>query len=133
MTKILILGSGVYQVPLIRTVQKSEHKALVVGMPGNYPGIGLADEFPPICTTDIRGVRDLAARERIDAVLTCGSDVGVPTAGAVVDILNLPATGHDASLKSMNKVLMKEELQKAGVATAEFKVVKTLEDALMAV
>ena len=41
MKKILILGAGIYQVPLIRTAKKLGLYTIVASIPGTYPG------FPP--------------------------------------------------------------------------------------
>ena len=38
MKKILILGAGIYQVPLIKKVKDLGHYAIVSSIPGNYPG-----------------------------------------------------------------------------------------------
>ena len=44
MTKIMILGAGIYQVPLIETAKKMGLYTIVVSIPGNYPGFALADK-----------------------------------------------------------------------------------------
>ena len=43
-TKIMILGAGIYQVPLIETAKKMGLYTIVVSIPGNYPGFALADK-----------------------------------------------------------------------------------------
>ena len=44
MKKILILGAGIYQVPLIKTAKKLGIYTIVASIPGNYPGFELADK-----------------------------------------------------------------------------------------
>ena len=44
MKKIMILGAGIYQVPLIKTAKKLGLYTIVVSIPGNYPGFELADK-----------------------------------------------------------------------------------------
>ena len=41
--KIMILGAGVYQVPLIRRARERGLYTLAVSIPGNYPGFAWAD------------------------------------------------------------------------------------------
>ena len=41
--KLMILGAGVYQVPLIRSAQKMGLSTVVVSYPGNYRGFEYAD------------------------------------------------------------------------------------------
>ena len=52
MKKILILGAGVYQVPLIKTAKRLGIQSVVCSIPGNYPGFGLADKMYYENTTD---------------------------------------------------------------------------------
>lgn len=132
MQKILILGAGIYQVPLIKAAKAMGLKTIVVSVEGPYPGIELADEFFPINTTDVPAVTKLAADHSVDAVITTGTDVSMPALGAVVDQLGLPGTGYEAALTSMDKVLMKQALYATGVKTAEFQVVYSKKEALAA-
>ena len=44
---VLVLGGGIYQIPLIERSKARNMKAIVASIPGNYPGIALADEFLP--------------------------------------------------------------------------------------
>ena len=43
MKKILILGAGVYQVPLIKTAERLGIQTIVCSIPANYPGFEFAD------------------------------------------------------------------------------------------
>ena len=42
--KLLILGAGIYQVPLIETAKRMGLETIVASIPGNYPGFALADK-----------------------------------------------------------------------------------------
>lgn len=44
MKKIIILGAGVYQVPLIKKAREMGLFVIVVSIAGNYPGFVLADK-----------------------------------------------------------------------------------------
>ncbi len=126
----MILGGGTYQVPLIKKAKEMGLYTIVVSIPGNYPGIALADKFLPINTTDVEGVLRGALAEQIDGIVTTGTDVCVPAMGKVVDEMHLPGTGYEAACRSMDKVLMKECFRKNGVRTAEFENFVELEKAL---
>jgi biotin carboxylase len=128
MKKILIMGAGIYQVPLIKKAKQLGHKVIVVSPEGNYPGLKLVDEIISLDTRDHLGVLEHAARIGIDAVLTTGTDVAVPTIGYLVDKLGLAGTGFEAAQRSMDKALMKQCFAEHGVQTAPFKVVETLEE-----
>ena len=120
--KIMILGAGVYQVPLIIKAQEMQLETVVVSPQGNYPGIYLADIYLEMDTADADSVVSAAREHNISGIVTSGTDVCIPSIGRVVDELGLTGTGYEASKKSMNKVLMKQAFKDHGVPTAEFEV-----------
>lgn len=124
----MIFGAGTYQVPLIRKAKELGHYVIVVSPQGNYPGFAFADEIIHLDTRDHIGVLEQAKRIGIDAVVTTGTDVAVPTIGYLVDELGLAGTGYSAALRSMNKVLMKQCFSEHGIQTAKFSVVETFEE-----
>ena len=63
MKKIMILGAGIYQVPLILKAKEMGLYTLVVSYPGPYPGFALADECLYLDTRDEAGILK-AAREK---------------------------------------------------------------------
>lgn len=65
MKKIMILGAGIYQVPLILKAKEMGLYTLVVSYPGPYPGFALADECLYLDTRDEAGILK-AAREKRD-------------------------------------------------------------------
>ena len=130
--KILILGAGTYQVPLIKEAKGMGLETHVASIPGPYPGIEVADFFHPINISDIQGILDLSREIQFDAILTTGSDVCVPAIGAVVDELGLIGTGSAASIRSMDKIAMKEAFQQNSVPSPDFLAVTNSEEALSA-
>lgn len=66
MKKILILGAGVYQVPLIKTAKRLGIQSVVCSIPGNYPGFGLADKMYYENTTDHEKILEIAREEKVD-------------------------------------------------------------------
>ena len=42
MKKVMILGAGIYQVPLIKKAKEMGLHTIVVSIPGNYPGFEIA-------------------------------------------------------------------------------------------
>ena len=50
--KILILGAGIYQVPLIKKAKEMGHFVMVASIRGNYPGFTFADKCVYLDTTD---------------------------------------------------------------------------------
>lgn len=119
------MGAGIYQVPLMKKAKEMGFKAIVVSPLGNYPGLALADEVIDLDTRDHVAVLAQAKRIGIDAVLTTGTDLAVPTIGYLVDELGLAGTGYAAAQQSMDKTLMKQCFAEHGIQTAKFSVVET--------
>lgn len=133
MKRLMILGAGIYQVPLIRKAHEMGCETIVVSYAGNYPGFAEADRSYEIDTTDAEAVLAAARLEHIDGIITTGTDVSVPTVGLVCDALGLPGISRSACRSLTDKARMKEAFIAAGVSTSPFEVVKNLGEARRAV
>ena len=89
MKKLMILGAGVYQVPLIKRAKEKGLYTIVVSIPGDYPGFKLADKIYYENTTDCEKILEIAQKENIDGIVTAGTDVAVVTVGRVCDAMKL--------------------------------------------
>jgi len=127
MKKVLVLGAGIYQVPLIRKAKERGFYTLVASSAGNYPGFSLADKPCYVNTTDCEAVVRLAQEEDIDCVCTTGTDVAMQALGAVCDKLGLPGISERVGILDTNKREMKRMFEAGGVRTARFREVATLE------
>lgn len=112
--KLMILGAGIYQVPLIKKAKEMGLETLVVSIKGNYPGIALADSFYEIDTRDYEKILETAKREKISGICTSGTDVAVRAIGFVCDNLGLCGIPREAAWKVTDKLLMKEALMQEG-------------------
>ncbi len=130
--RILVLGAGIYQVPLIQTAQQMGLEAIVVSRPGNYPGFSVADRSLPLDTTDCAGILEAARELSVDGIITTGTDVAMRSIGRVCDALGLSGLSERAAMLATDKALMKDAFAKGGVSTSPFEVVRSLGDALSA-
>lgn len=130
MKKLMILGAGIYQVPLIRTAKEMGLYTIVVSIPGHYPGFELADKVYYENTVDYEKILEIAREEKIDGILTAGTDVAVITIGRVCDELHLTGLSFEAAHAASNKLLMKEKYEVAGVRTARFRKISVKEQQL---
>lgn len=117
----MILGAGIYQVPLIETAKKMGLYTIVVSIPGNYPGFALADKVYYENTVDDEKILAIAQKEKIDGIVTTGTDVCVITIGKVCDAMNLSGLSYEASKVAVDKMLMKKKYEEYGVRTARFR------------
>ena len=88
MRKILILGAGVYQVPLIRKARQLGLNTIAVSCPGIYPGFGIADKKYFVDTINFGDILEIARKEKISGICTTGTDVPMVTLGRIADELN---------------------------------------------
>ena len=124
MKKLMIMGAGIYQVPLIKTAKRMGIHTIVVSISGNYPGFALADEVCYENTVDYEAVLRVAKEKQVDGIVTAGTDVAVITIGKVCDALGLKGLSFAAAEIASNKLGMKEKYEEYGVRTARFRLVK---------
>jgi biotin carboxylase len=132
MRKLLVLGAGISQLPLIETAKRMGLYVIVVSRYGNYPGFAQADKVYYEDTTDMDKVVEIARLEGIHGICTTGTDVAVKSIGKVVDELGVSGLSYESAQLSSNKWKMKQAFMKHGVRTARFLKVKTLEEAYSA-
>ncbi len=128
MKKLMIMGAGIYQVPLIKKAREMGIYTVAVSIPGNYPGFPLADQVCYENTVDYDRILQIAREEKIDGIVTAGTDVAVITIGKVCDELGLTGLSFEAAKVASNKILMKKKYEEYGVRTARFREVSFEED-----
>lgn len=132
MKKVIILGAGIYQVPLIKKAVEMGIYTILCSIPGDYPGFALADKVYYENTTDCEAILRIAQQEQIDGILTTGTDVAVRTIGYVCDRMNLCGVSEITAQKATDKAKMKAALTNSGVRTARFCQVQSLDEAAVA-
>ena len=130
---LLILGAGIYQVPLIKRAKSRGFKTIVVSIPGNYPGFEIADTVYYKNTTDKESILRIAEEEKVSAIVTTGTDVAVVSMGYVCSRLGLCGLSEEAGKKLTDKAVMKETFVRGGVSTSEFVKVTSYDEAEKAV
>ena len=132
MKKVLILGAGIYQVPLIKTAKRLGVHTIVASIPGNYPGFEIADKVYYENTTDFEKILEIAKEEKIDGIITTGTDVAVITIGKICDEMGLKGLSFDAAQISTDKLLMKSKYEEHGVRTAKYRKIQIADPDLIA-
>lgn len=123
MKKVMVLGGGIYQVPLIKQINSMGYESIVVSIEGSYPGLNIANKSYFIDTRDSSSILKIAKNECIDGVCTSGTDVAIMTLGTLCEELGLIGISkHSAEIASL-KVKMKHMFKECNVRTAEFRIV----------
>ena len=105
--RVLVVGGGVNQLELVRRAKQRGCWVAVSDINNDSPCRAEADEFYQIDTTDKAETYCAAQSAQITAVTTDQSDVAVPTAAYIAELLGLPGIGFETSLRFTNKHLMR--------------------------
>ena len=129
--KILLLGAGNAQIDAIEYCKKRSWEVIGCSYTAEDKGIPLLDHFEQVDIKDVAGVKRLAEKYQVNAVYSIGSDLAMPTAMKVSELLSLP---HFVSAKTAEicheKHLLRETLGRDFVGNEEYLVCSTLEEAL---
>lgn len=124
--RILILGGGVMQLPAIAAARRLHLEVHVADGNRNAVGAPDADRFHHVDLRDLAGLLSLAqtlAEERLDAVLTAGTDFAYAVA-YLTDRLGLPGHSYEAALNATDKGRMRRRLAEAGVPIPSYRVLE---------
>lgn len=116
MKKLLILGAGIYQVPLIKKAKDMGLYTIVASYPGNYPGLAIADEIWEVDTRDADELLKRSKNANISGVCTSGTDVAIRSLGILCETLHLSGLSKTAAEIVTDKAFMKEAFIKHGVS-----------------
>ena len=129
MRKVLILGAGIYQIPLIKRAVELGFHVITASWSMNDPGMRISHESYEIDTRDREKLLALAKEKAVDAVVTTGTDVAVPSIGYICESLRLPGVYYRSALNSSNKIFMQERFSAADVPSARHCRAASIEDA----
>jgi len=127
--KLMILGAGECQVPLMQLSQRMGFEVVAVSIGGDYPGFSVADKAYEIDVRDKEAILAAAGREGICGIVTDQTDISVPSVAYVAERLGLPGIGYDCACRFTNKYLMRQSCREFGVPVPGFCSARSLEEA----
>ncbi len=119
MKKLLILGAGQMQVPILALAKKLGYCTVVADYDPKAPGFKYADVVSTISTIDKEAVLKLAQVEKVDGLLTT-SDYPVRVVSYVGEKLGLPAMTQRVAQVCTNKYEQRQLFKESGVNTPFF-------------
>jgi len=117
MKKILVVGGGTYQVPLIKRIQEKGNLVYCVDGNPNAPGFEFASEYKHLDVLDKDACLSYAREMGIEAVMTYGATLTLPTVAYIGEKMGLPALPMKTAELSKNKYLIKSCLAENGCNT----------------
>lgn len=127
--KILILGAGEGQLPLIKCAKGAGWYTIVVSPKGNYPGFALAEECLYADISDKDAILPMAKDTQISAIATDQTDISVPTVLYVAEQLGLPHIECSDVDNFRYKSRMRTICREAGLPTIASCVTNNLDEA----
>lgn len=115
MNRVLILGAGRGQIPIIKLCHSYGWEVVVASIKGNYPGFALADHVVNVDVRDKEKLLSLAKDFNVNAVLTEQLDEGVLTAAYISENLGLNGITSEVALKFTDKFEMRKAAKLAGI------------------
>lgn len=122
MKKILIIGAGEIQVPVIKKAKEMGLFVITTDFDPNAPGFKYSDVSEVVSTVDLEKNLNVAKKYKIDGVLTT-SDLPVNTVAYICEKLSLNGLSIESAKVSTNKYLLRKVLKKNGLKTPNFAIV----------
>ncbi len=118
--KILFLGAAAFQIPPIEYALERGYTVITCDNRPSNPGHCLAHKYFNVSTVDKLRVAEVARSEKIDGILSFGSDVGASTAAYVAEMLNLPTVPYAVVELLAHKRLFREFLNRSNLQCQEY-------------
>lgn len=130
MKKILIIGGGKWQVPIIQKAKKLNAYTVCSNLYEDSIGFEYADKSYVVNVLDKEKNLQIAINEKIDAVITDQSDIAVNTVAYISEKLGLNGVGVDLANLYTNKFRMRKELIIENLFHPKHKECKTIDEAI---
>lgn len=130
MKKLLVLGAGLLQVPVIKKAREMGVYVIAADDDPDAPGMAMADKaIVPGELMNEEKLVAIAKREQIDGVIHPCSEVAMNVMGRINDELHLSGISKDMAIRATNKHLMREAFERYSAPSPMSILTKDNEDA----
>lgn len=117
----MVIGAGVFQVPLIRKAQEMGYRVTAVDANASAPGFAFSDVSAAVDIKDIEGCLQIAREQHIRGVATVAAESAVRTVATIADALKLPGVSLEAAHVATNKARMRECFARFNIPSPAYK------------
>lgn len=119
MKKILFLGAAQFQIPPIEYALSQNYYVITCDNKPENPGHKLANKSYNQSTLNKEAILKIAENEKIDAIISYGSDISMPTVSYVGEKLQLNTPSIDVVETLTNKYKFRSFLNESGIQRLE--------------
>jgi biotin carboxylase len=130
MSRLLVIGASVLQLPAIIKAREMGHSVIVADFNSKAIGIPYADEFYNVSTIDIEAISRLAKNIQPDAIMTLATDLPMRSVAAATTLLNLPGISFEAAVKATDKAEMIRAFKEHHVESPWFHIIENEKEVL---
>ena len=127
--KVMILGGGENQIPLIQKAREIGYYVVLCDYLSDCPGKEYASIHYQISTYDYDAVKRIALKEKINGVIT-NSEPVLHIASRLSDELRLPSVPPSVMEMFLNKDKMRDHLTPLGLSDVSYKVCRNKKEAI---
>ena len=113
--KLLVIGAGIGQVPIMEKAKARGCHITAVSLPGDYPGLKLADAVFECDIYDRDRIVAYARENGIEAVISDQNDLMNPTVAYVAEKLGVPGNTFAQVMAYCNKNTYRDNCDKIGI------------------
>ena len=127
--KLMILGGGPNQLPLIKAAKKNGYRVALCDYSEKAAGVALADEFYLASIMDKEAVLEATKASKADGIIS-NSEPAMPIVTYVGNTLGLPSNDYETVLAMTNKFKFRSLLRDNGFNVPGFGIANTKDQAL---
>lgn len=127
--KIMVLGGGENQLPLIKKAKEFDYKVVLCDFDPNCSGRQFCDVFCEVSIKDEKSLLRVAKNENIDGVVT-NSEPVLHIVSRITEQLHLPSVPEEVMCRYTNKNLMRDCVEAAGYNNVDYRKCQTLDEAV---
>ena len=128
MRKVLVIGGGKWQVPLIKKIKEMGCFVVNTNLYENSPGFRYSDIGIVADILDKEKNLEIAKKYNVDAVISDQTDIAVNTVAYIAEKLNLMGIGTDIAKLFTNKYLMRRNIKINELYHPKYKICNSIKE-----
>ena len=124
--KVLVLGGGFEQLPLIKILKKENFFVILIDRDKNAVSKTYADKFYNFSIRDFKKIIKISKKNKIFAAMSICSDLAVQPLSKISKHLKIPGISLKSAIICTNKIFMKNHFKKNGIPTSKYHLFKDL-------